>query len=197
MVQLMTYAGEAAPDAPGTRTGGVPLVPAGFTWPTCVECEGNLQFLAQVPAPGDDTTLLAFMCANDPGLCEEWDPYGGNAALLVSGELRPAEVPAEGETALGAVSAVALAEHDGDYESGRQAYLAQQRQRDVLGQLGGEPSWLQGDDTPECDGCESPMTFVAQLEEGHDHRTAANFGGGSAYTFACAPCGKAAFLTQG
>ena len=58
--------------------------------------------------------------------------------------------------------------------------------RDVLGQLYGEPSWIQGDETPECDCCNKPMRFVAQLEEGPDHRTAMNFGGGGvAYLFDC------------
>ncbi len=41
------------------------------------------------------------------------------------------------------------------------------------------------------------MAFVVQLEEGHDYRTAANFGGaGRGYGFACQPCGTAAFLWQ-
>jgi hypothetical protein len=40
------------------------------------------------------------------------------------------------------------------------------------------------------------MTFAVQLEEGHDYRTAANFGGGSGYGFTCPPCGRAAFLWQ-
>ena len=54
-----------------------------------------------------------------------------------------------------------------------------------MGQLGGAPSWLQGDETPHCHFCERPMTFVAQIEEGFDSESSANFGGGCAYLFGC------------
>lgn len=41
------------------------------------------------------------------------------------------------------------------------------------------------------------MTFTAQLEEGADHTSSANFdGGGRGYVFVCRPCGEAAFLWQ-
>jgi hypothetical protein len=41
------------------------------------------------------------------------------------------------------------------------------------------------------------MNFAVQLEEGHDYRTAANFGGGGCgYGFTCRPCGTASFLWQ-
>jgi uncharacterized protein with PIN domain len=40
------------------------------------------------------------------------------------------------------------------------------------------------------------MPLIVQLEEGPDHSTAMNFGGGDAYAFACAPCGRAKFLWQ-
>ncbi|MFJ3219610.1 hypothetical protein ACIPLC_27290 [Kitasatospora sp. NPDC086801] len=44
----MTYAGTAEPDAPTTRTDGVPLAPAGASWPQCATCDGPMRFLAQV-----------------------------------------------------------------------------------------------------------------------------------------------------
>lgn len=107
----MTYAGTTEPDAPTTRTGGVPLAPAGTTWPQCATCDG---------------------------------PMG-----------------------------------------------------DVLGQLGGQPAWLQNDETPACPTCARQMRLVVQLEEGRDHATAMNFGGrGEAYAFACEPCAQAVFLWQ-
>jgi hypothetical protein len=43
----------------------------------------------------------------------------------------------------------------------------------VLGQLGGQPKWLQYDETPGGPECVKPMSFVVLLEEGHDYRTAA------------------------
>lgn len=116
----MTYAGPVDDHAPVTRTGGVPLVPAGFTWPQCAVCSGPMQFLAQllVNIPGaqgteaaaeDECALSVFMCQNDPGLCDEWDPVaGGNRALLFPrARLTLAPVPAEGETLLSETCGIA------------------------------------------------------------------------------------------
>jgi hypothetical protein len=190
----MIYAGQAAEDAPGTRTGGLPLVPEGFVWPECRTCGGPMQFLAQV---GQESGYLAiFMCQNDPGLCDEWDPGGGgNQALVLPDDgLAVATPPSGGETRLAEVSAVQFTEvGEPDYDSARAAWTGQ---REVLGQLGGEPSWIQGDETPSCPECGEPMRFVVQLEEGHDYETRANFGGGSAYAFACRTHPRAAFLWQ-
>ena len=36
----------------------------------------------------------------------------------------------------------------------------------MLGKVGGEPAWFQGDQTPRCDDCGRDMDFVAQLDEG-------------------------------
>jgi hypothetical protein len=47
-----------------------------------------MQFLAQVMLgdlgqEGRQGVLSVFICQNDPGLCEEWDPAaGGNQALV-------------------------------------------------------------------------------------------------------------------
>ncbi|MEW1603326.1 DUF1963 domain-containing protein [Streptomyces sp. DH-12] len=207
---LMTYAGPVDDRAPVTRTGGVPLVPAGFTWPRCAECAGPMQFLAQVPAdaPGAqgaeaaEHVLSVFMCQNDPGLCDEWDPVaGGNRALVFPrAGLAPAPVPEEGETLLPetcgvdrtAVDAVSYSE-----ARDRWAQASGRPVRDVLGGLGGAPAWLQGDETPVCPSCARAMSFVAQFEEGRDEGTAMNFGGGGCgYAFACVPCAEGAFLWQ-
>jgi hypothetical protein len=210
---LMTYAGPVDDHALVTRTGGVPLVPAGFTWPQCAACSGSMQFLAQllVNAPGAhgaaaaavaECVLSVFMCQNDPGLCDEWDPVaGGNRALLFPrAGLTPAPVPAEGETLLSETCGIDCTAIDAvPYHAARgnwsQAYG--RPLRDVLGQLGGVPSWLQHDETPACPSCAQPMSFMAQLEEGRDHRTAMNFGGGGCgYAFACASCREGSFLWQ-
>ncbi len=191
----MLYAGSAPEDAPGTRTGGVPLVPAGFEWPICKTCGGPMQFLAQIQLP--DGYLSIFMCQNDPGMCEEWDPFaGGNKALLFGADgLTAATPPGTGVTKLPEVSAVKFEDHpDEDYDTARRSFG--ERTREVLGQLGGEPAWIQGEETPNCPVCGKPMRFVAQLEEGHQYETAANFGGGSAYAFACVADKQAAFLWQ-
>jgi hypothetical protein len=117
MTTLITCAGPVDPDAPVTRTGGVPLVAVGFEWPRCAVCGGPMQFLAQVrlgdlARHGDSAAgqgvLSIYMCQNDPGLCDEWDPVsGGNRALLFPDDgLSAAPVPAEGVTALSEVCGV-------------------------------------------------------------------------------------------
>ncbi|WP_327432648.1 hypothetical protein [Streptomyces sp. NBC_01236] len=181
---LLIYDGTVGPDAPAPRTGGVPLAPRGFAWPTCRECGGPLQFLAHLPL--DIGVVAVFFCQNDPGMCDDWNATGGaNRAYLFTGELARAAVPAEGETLLGAVTA--LRRHPADTPT----------EEPVLGRLGGEPDWLQGDETPDCPRCAGRMAFVAELEEGCDFATSANFGGGGrGYVFGCRPCVEAAFLWQ-
>ena len=64
----------------------------------------------------------------------------------------------------------------------------------AIGKLGGNPVWIQGDETPACS-CGRKMTFVAQVEQfAHDDF---NFGGsGCSYTFLCPSCQVAKFLWQ-
>ncbi|MFJ3339444.1 hypothetical protein [Streptomyces sp. NPDC086766] len=180
---LLIYGGKPAADAPIPRTGGVPLVPEGFVWPECRNCGGPMQFLAHLPL--DIGTVAVFFCQNEPGMCDDWDAAAGaNRAYLFSGDLTPASIPAEGETLLGAATALRLRPTDHPTEE------------PILGRLGGEPDWIQGDETPACLTC-AAMTFTAELEEGHDFATSANFGGaGRGYVFSCQPCGEAAFLWQ-
>ncbi|MFJ2805955.1 DUF1963 domain-containing protein [Kitasatospora sp. NPDC087271] len=217
---LMTYAGTTEPDAPTTRTGGVPLAPAGTTWPQCATCDGPMQFLAQVLLDdlgrhaGQGTaegrgTLALFMCQNDPGMCEEWDPQaGGNRALIFpAAALQPIPVHTLDEdddqepVPLGSVSAVTYETPSTTADYGQAcnewASRPDRTPLDVLGQLGGQPAWLQNDETPACPTCARQMKLVVQLEEGRDHATAMNFGGrGEAYAFACEPCAQAVFLWQ-
>jgi uncharacterized protein YwqG len=211
VITLMTYSGPVDVQAAVTRTGGIPLVPSGFSWPTCAECAGPMQFVGQVvldeidPRREGDKAgrglLSIFMCQNDPGLCEEWDPAaGGNKALLFqSNHLAPALVPPGDDTLLPEACGISLKTVEGTsyYEASNSWSQAEDRPlSDVLGQLGGEPDWLQNDETPACPSCAAPMCFVAQLDEGHDHTTAINFGGGYGYAFACEPCGHTSFLWQ-
>ncbi|MFJ8032256.1 DUF1963 domain-containing protein [Streptomyces sp. NPDC096032] len=213
MTTLMIDAGPSAADALVTRTGGMPLAPAGTKWPCCVSCEGPMQFLAQVllddlgegPGEGGRGVLALFACQNDPGMCADWEPAsGGNRALLFPvaglGPLTRPDGVEEEVLVLGAVRAVDLERGYGDeYEPAREAWAAEGGRSEscVLGQLGGRPAWIQADETPSCPACGRTMPLVVQLEEGPDHRSAMNFGGaGSAYAFACEPCGRASFLWQ-
>lgn len=197
---LLTYAGDVPADAPVLRTGGVPLAPAGFEWPTCAECEGAMMFLAHLPV--DAGVVSVFMCQNDPGLCEEWDPAaGGNRAYLFPSDaaLHAVAVPAEGETALTVVTGLQPTTVAEDaYPAAVKTWTdAGNDRHDALGQLGGEPQWLQADETQECPDCEQPMDFALMLEQGRDYQTGMNFGGdGWGYVFTCGGCRRAQFLWQ-
>jgi uncharacterized protein YwqG len=213
-VARLMIATEAEPSSGGTRVGGVPLAPPGFEWPRCAECKGAMQFLAQVflrdtgveAFSAREQLLLLFQCQNNPGACEEWDPEaGGNAALLVPAAGAAPVVPPpvteeekkaelEGPRTLLKAQGVALQEFD---DAGEDAYAAALNERGgaAIGRLGGRPSWIQGDETPECD-CGAAMTFVAQIE---DHAGGGiNFGdAGAGYAFVCEQCEeRARFLWQ-
>jgi hypothetical protein len=165
-----------------------------------------MQFLAQVSLAdveaGSAGLLSIFLCQNDPGLCDDWDATaGGNRAYLFGADATHIpDAPDDGVALLDETSAIRFDELD--VENYLEAPERWHRQTgrpvpEVLGQVGGRPAWLQNDETPMCSGCARPMTFVVQLEEGHDHQTSANFGGGGCgYGFRCGPCGTAAFLWQ-
>ena len=160
-----------------------------------------MMFLGQIRQPNADRLLVVFMCGNDPGMCDEWDAdAGGNAVIAVATDgLRLADVPAQGEAVRPRYGAEieAIAAKDYDAARSRWAEAHDGRQREVLGQLGGVPSWLQGDETPACTACSKPMTLAAQLETGPDYATEMNFGGGCGYVFDCGCAeGKPKFLWQ-
>jgi hypothetical protein len=161
-----------------------------------------LVMLGDLGTGASQGTLQIFMCGNNPGMCDDWDATsGGNQALILAADDRlvPAAVPTDPAAMLDEVSAVQYVTTDAAYDDARAAWAEREGRPagDVLGQLGGQPTWIQADETPDCADCGKPMGLVVQLEEGHDHRTAANFGGrGCGYGFGCQPCGTAAFLWQ-
>jgi hypothetical protein len=200
---LMVEQAASAGPSPDTLFGGAPSVGEDFTWPTCASCSGNMRFLGQIRRPDASRLLLIFMCENDPGMCDDWDAEGGGNAVVavVADGLHLAAIPAEGEVERPRYGArVEIMKADG-YDKARGLWVEQnpeRRGREVLGQIGGTPGWLQADETPSCAGCDTPMTFVAQLEQGPDHRTEMNFGGGGCgYVFDC-DCARATpkFLWQ-
>jgi hypothetical protein len=165
-----------------------------------------MQFLGQIALDDSSTNrlVLIFMCQNDPGLCDEWDAnLGGNCALVVpiDGDGRLADAPETGVTMRDAVYGARVEIVDSaSYDDARKRWVEENHstERQILGMLGGEPFWLQGDETPTCDRCGGRMRFVAQLEEGPDRKSAMNFGlGGCGYLFHCS-CerGHAKFLWQ-
>ena len=79
----------------------------------------------------------------------------------------------------------------------------------VRTKLGGEPDWVQGDATPQCEFCDVPMSFVAQIdsiEHDNEHNPLRRdcmgdqdymFGDvGMIYVFFCFECGETACLLQ-
>ncbi|MCY0944759.1 hypothetical protein [Streptomyces antarcticus] len=210
---LMIYDGSTPADSDVPRTGGVPLAPAGFAWPLC-GCGGPLQFFAHLPV--EDGVLSVFLCQNDPGACEFWDASSSanRVYLFPREELRPVAAPEAGLTLLPATSAirthvVTIDPEDACDEEGIEpdAYdLARSgwkrepeerfgKQREVLGSLGGSPSYLEDDRLPVCPSCTGTMEFAAHLEEGITRETAMNLGGQLGYVFVCRPCREGAFLT--
>lgn len=202
MVTLIIY--HANPHREETSFAGLPLIDqhAPFTWPTCNACHLPMQHLGKIATDLGYEQL--FMCQNDPGVCSEWDAdMGANCVIITpsSDSLMPLSPPDSGEalrqgnpygTRLVTIDAenysdaIRLWKKDNNTDSARL----------VLGQLYGEPEWLQNDETPTCNHCKKNMRFVAQLEAGPDYKTEMNFGGGCAYVFDCGCKNTAKFLWQ-
>lgn len=190
-----------------TKIGGLPKDVADFQWPVCRSCKGSMQFVAQIKLAdltdpsfkSRPEVLLIFMCQNDPGMCNDWNANsGGNAVVVAASGSAEINAPETGETVLPQETFVNLKPYDSGLqeETEDDHYVAAVNESDaVLGKVGGNPLWLQSDETPEC-GCGSQMRFVAMLEERGGGGM--NFGGGGVgYVFACTECqDKAKFLWQ-
>lgn len=166
-----------------------------------------MQFIAQIPlaecaeaVPGRSSqTLLIFQCQNDPGMCDDWDAEsGGNRAIIVeAGQGGPLQVP-EGETLLPSESRLRFVTYQANAgESPDDAYCdaLDEPGSKVVGKVGGNPLWLQDDETPNCE-CGARMSFICQLEcRGGG---GINFGdAGAGYAFVCPECNdQAKFLWQ-
>ena len=193
------------PSAP-VLVGGLPDIPAGagFTWPRCATCFGALTYLGRIPHPVDPSLrLLVFKCENRPGQCHDWRAFtGDNRVMAVPAGPRMVQV-----TPPDPVAPVVDDQWSGhprvvdasSYPAARDQLIATGMDpRQILGCLGGEPAWVQTDETPLCPDCGEPMILAAQLEEGPRWPTALNFGGrGTGYVFYCAHhLDQAAFLWQ-
>ncbi|WP_412163040.1 hypothetical protein [Curtobacterium flaccumfaciens] len=171
-----------------SRLGGLPAVHDGFDWPTCAEHDEPMQFTAQLEYDG--SLILVFICQADPGSCPSWDPdAGSNAAIVVGGrDLHPAGRPASPSgTAVLTGEPWLLGVHQAGTDDYSDAlFEARADGVTVAGQWGGNPAWIQNDETPD------GYRFVAMLDE---DPLGSNFGGGSAYVFADGH-GHAKVLTQ-
>ena len=159
MVQLLIYEkNPPAQEQVANRFGGLPLVSRGssITWPLCKTCNGALQFLGQLVMPLADQTgnnlMLLFMCERT-GTCDDWDAdLGGNCAFVVTetSDMVALEAPdskSSRNTIYGAYIAEVISE---GYRDARKKWTGYAAGLYVLGQLLGEPDWIQFDDTPDC-----------------------------------------------
>jgi hypothetical protein len=106
-------------------------------------------------------------------MCSDWEPTsGGNRALLFPLDgLEPLPRPEGVEEALlvlGDVRAVDLEQESEDnYDLAREAWAARSERPEssVLGQLGGHPAWIQGDETPSCPSCAGTIRSSCSLRK--------------------------------
>jgi hypothetical protein len=61
-------------------------------------------------------------------------------------------------------------------------------------QLGGEPDFVQGEESPTCRECKGPMSFYAQLDSINDEYMIADCG--MIYVFYCFECATAEVIVQ-
>lgn len=185
---LGAYRSDLTAPLVSSRLGGLPAVHDGFDWPTCAEHDEPMQFTAQLEYDG--SLILVFICQADPGSCPSWDPdAGSNAAIVVGGrDLHPAGRPASPSgTAVLTDESWLLGVHQAGADDYSDALIeARADGVTVAGQWGGNPAWIQNDETPD------GYRFVAMLDE---DPLGSNFGGGSAYVFADGH-GHAKVLTQ-
>lgn len=185
--------------------GGTPPGVDAGAWPCCADCHHPMMFVALLRSHGERLPLAAgaavalFACNGDfsGGTCETWDADAGcNRALLLSEEqlagprlAAPPTGPA-GEAPTSPMKARKIA-YKARFEIDPVAEENAEGPEDTS-KVGGYPAWIQGDDTPACEACGGPMSFVAQLDQRLDK--ALNFGGGAGYLFTCPH--EAKFLWQ-
>ena len=206
MIQLLITDSMPHQIAPNHNFGGLPVAPAemDFVWPHCKSSwlAARCNFSDDFVSPRNRNSFYC-SCARTPlvfvtnGDAEA----GGNRAIVVTTEgLAEVQAPKEGVTVRGTTyGAHEVTSTKDDYLSAREAWTKESRRksRDVLGPLLGEPSWIQGDETPKCNVCGKQMRFLAQFEQGPESKTQMNFGGGCAYLFDCSCSGHSAkFLWQ-
>lgn len=201
MIKLLIHSTKPT-ELNATSFGGRPVKNSGedFQWPSCKHCKLPMQFLGKIAKAGKLHQL--FMCQNEPGMCEDWDANEGGNAVLVSTprNLELVDVPSQGICLRDTEYSAEIVEEDAASYNELINPWAEKNgvsPRQVLGKIGGEPEWLQGDETPTCDECKQPMKLLAQLEQGPDYKTEMNFGGGGvAYSFTCECDQSAKFLWQ-
>ncbi|WP_177765617.1 hypothetical protein [Flavobacterium sp. I3-2] len=197
MMKLIVYDANKTNLLTETSFGGNPvkLVNTSFEWPICKYCQKEMQFQGKIKT--DLGYELIFQCQSNPGMCEDWDANaGGNKAIIIDDSAVEFVFPNNSDVALRTTEyGVNIVEQDcASYDVAYDNWDG--GPRTLLGHLFGEPMWMQADETPNCDCCDKPMRFVAQLEEGPVYETSMNFAGGTGFLFDCKEGKTAKFLWQ-
>ena len=203
MIELLLATPQHTPEAPTGEIafGGSASLPAGTEHPSWGHCGLGMLFIGQLPARTPGHLIALFQCADadpDGGLCPSWDPASGANATLVfpaAGLWAPPQPRLRVDTSVRYGARIQSYADADDYWQLRDDV---DDHGDVVGQWHGKPDWIQDDETPACAVCGTPMSFVAQLDEGHDDPGSGlspyvNFGTGEAYVFenACEHLGAA------
>jgi len=102
------------------------------------------------------------------------------------------DLATEEPTAIGATEPPLPTDHEESDLMERDVTLATAH-RKVASRIGGEPGWIQQDETPDCPRCGDPMAFVLQLAGTRDIDFCDE---GRLYSFACPHCSVSATLIQ-
>lgn len=179
-----------------TSFGGFPVkgTDNSIEWPRCENCDAELQYQGKIKT--DIGIELIFMCSSNPGMCDDWDAEsGGNKIIVVDAKKLEFFKPKDSDSIRELEYGVTVVETDDtDYYEAIENWEGDTNE--IVGQLYGEPGWIQADETPDCNCCNKPMRFVAQLGESSDQKISMNFGGGMAYLFDCKEGKTAKFLWQ-
>jgi predicted DNA-binding WGR domain protein len=165
--------------------GGIPQGVPERDWPICEECDGPMIHAATLHADPKrlplkkHQALMAFVC-NSGDICDFWDADAGANKVLLRTRSDLAN-PTLKAPPKGAKKANRRAlSYDEVFEVAQEFEPNAEGPKDC-DKVGGYPAWLQGEaDPPVCNTCNSPMRFVAQLNERD-----LNFAGGLAYVFIC------------
>lgn len=182
-----------------TSFGGLPVKTKGsdINWPVCSSCHCEMQYLGKIKT--DIGLELIFMCGQDSGICETWSTTNGANKVIIIENTKDLEKfePHSTNNTLRKIEYGTKIIEDQFLEYFESCQQWSGRAEDILGQISGTIDWIQNEEIPDCDCCNQPMRFIAQLEEGYDLQTGMNFGcAGYAYLFDC-PKGKTAkFLWQ-
>ena len=198
-----TYGGRYEPLADergfvGSKVGGRLVLAIGEEIPKCRECGHPMNFLIQLRLPPDEDggyrAALVFMCENNPGMCQSWEPASGANAVLLLRELSSIAPAGEAEYPPFQIVWVEHPEFtvdpnerpEGSDEAVADAEWNAFVDKFGWNKRGGYPVWVQNPEEPLCPTCGGPTEFIAQFYSMLTANLMVNFGDvGVGYLFLC------------